>query len=78
MLFDEAKKHKESEFNQVQKNIDDLIVECDDIYRSLLKYNDLITYEELYELTDADKENFIKIRIGLMRWNIACCIIRKI
>ena len=36
MLFDEAKKHKESEFNQVQKNIDDLIVECDDIYRSLL------------------------------------------
>lgn len=62
MLFDEAKKHKESEFNQVQKNIDDLIVDCDDMYRSLLKYNDLITYEELYELTDADKENFIKIR----------------
>ena len=26
------------------------------------KYNDLITYEELYELNDADKENFIKIR----------------
>lgn len=62
MLFDEAKKHKESEFNQVQKKIEELIVECDGMYSSLLKYNDLITYEELYELTDEDKENFIKIR----------------
>ncbi len=62
MLFDEANKHREFEFNQVQKKIDDLVVECDDMYRSLLKYNDLITYEELYELTDDDKENFIKIR----------------
>ena len=62
MLFDEAKKHKESEFNQVQKKIGELIVECDGMYSSLLKYNDLITYEELYELTDEDKENFIKIR----------------
>ncbi len=62
MLFDEAKKHKESEFNQVQKKIDDLIVECDGMYYSLLKYNDLITYEELYELADDDKANFIRIR----------------
>lgn len=62
MLFDEANKHREFEFNQVQKKIDDLIVECESKYRFLLKYNDLITYEELYDLTEEDKENFIKIR----------------
>jgi hypothetical protein len=62
MYFDEANKHREFEFNQVQKNVDELIVECEGMYSSLLKYNDLITYEELYELTDEDKENFIKIR----------------
>ena len=62
MYFDEANKQKEFEFNQVQKNVDELIVECEGMYSSLLKYNDLITYEELYELTDDDKENFIKIR----------------
>ena len=62
MLVDEANKQKEYEFDRVQNNINDLLVECEDMYRSLLKYNDLITYEELYELTDVDKENFIKIR----------------
>ena len=62
MLFDEANKQKEDALKQVQKNIDDLIVECEGMYTSLLKYNDLITYEELYDLTDEDKDNFIRIR----------------
>ncbi|HIJ15344.1 MAG TPA: hypothetical protein HA277_02970 [Methanosphaera sp.] len=62
MLFDEANKQKKFEFNQVQKKIGDLLVECEDMYAFLLKYNDMITYEELYELTEDDKDNFIKIR----------------
>ena len=62
MLFDEANKQKEYEFDNVQNKINNLLVECEGMYRSLLKYNDLITYEELYELTDEDKDNFIGIR----------------
>ncbi len=62
MLLDEARKQKKYEFNQVQKKINDLIIECESMYVSLLKYNDLITYEELYTLTQDDKNNFIRIR----------------
>lgn len=62
MLVDEAKEHKENEFNKVQKKIYDFINECESMYTFLSKYNDLITYEELYDLTEEDKECFIKIR----------------
>lgn len=62
MLLNEAKKQKEYEFNQVQQKINDLMVECEEMYGFLLKYNDLITYEELYTLSEKDKENFIEIR----------------
>lgn len=62
MLVDEAKKQKEEEYNRVQNKIRELIVECEGMYAFLLKYNDLITYEELYSLSDEDKDNFIKIR----------------
>ena len=62
MLLNEAKKQKQYEFNQVQQKINDLMVECEEMYGFLLKYNDLITYEELYTLSEKDKENFIEIR----------------
>ena len=62
MLLDEAKKQKEYEFNQLQKKINDLISECENLYNFLLKYNDLITYEELYTLSEEEKDEFIKIR----------------
>lgn len=62
MLVDEAKKHKEYEFSQLQEKIDNLICECEKLYTFLLKYNDLITYEELYTLSDEEKDEFVKIR----------------
>ena len=62
MLLNEAKKQKEYEFNQVQQKINDLMVECEEMYGFLLKYNDLITYEELYTLSDEEKDEFVKIR----------------
>lgn len=62
MLVEEAKKQKKHEFDIVQKKINELMIECENMYRSLLKYNDLITYEELYTLSEEDKNDFIKIR----------------
>lgn len=62
MLVDEARKQKQYEFNQVQNNINDLITECEGMYTFLLKYNDIITYEELYTLSEEDNDEFIRIR----------------
>lgn len=62
MLVDEAKVHKDKEFEKVRDKIVNLVVECEGLYRSLLKYNDMITYEELYDLSGEDVESFNRIR----------------
>lgn len=59
MLVDEANKQKEHEFEKIQNKIDDLIIECEEMYRFLLNYNDLITYEELYTLSEMDISDFL-------------------
>ncbi|RAP44252.1 hypothetical protein [uncultured Methanosphaera sp.] len=62
MLFDEAQKIKKEKFHDIENRINDSINECIEMYEFLSGYNDLIVYEELYSLTDDDKEKFIDIR----------------
>ncbi|MDO5850926.1 MAG: hypothetical protein Q4Q23_00375 [Methanobacteriaceae archaeon] len=62
MLMEEANEAKLKQFKNIEQNIKKSLNECESMYSKLSKYNDLITYEELYNLTDEDNEKFIIIR----------------
>ena len=62
MLAQEANKTKIEIFNIISENIQKKIMESSDMYNQLSQYNNLITYEELYDLTEEDIEKFHEIR----------------
>lgn len=62
MLVEEASKNKLELFNNISEDLKNKIVEAESMYSKLSEYNDLITYEELYDLTDDDKAIFHDIR----------------
>ena len=71
MLAQEANKTKIEIFNIISENIQKKkIMESSDMYNQLSQYNNLITYEELYDLTEEDIENSMKFVIGLMNLNM--------
>lgn len=62
MLVEEASKNKLEIFSNISEDLKNKIVEAEQMYGKLSEYNDLITYEELYDLTDNDKAIFSDIR----------------